>query len=193
MKVLIVLAHPNTDKSFNHAIMELVKKTLTKLGHDVVIQDLYKDHFDPILTLNEEKLQESELPKEVQIAMADVRSAQGMIFIHPNWWGTPPAILKGWIDRVFRVGFAYKFSDNGVIQLFTNKTVQIFNTSNTPRDIELTVYHDPLQNFWETIVFGLCGCKSFQRRNFEPVILSTPDIREQWMKEIEQTIKERFA
>ena len=80
-----------------------------------------------------------------------------------------------------------------MISNFTDKAVQVFTTSNTPRDVELEVYHDPLENFWKTIVFGLVGSKTFGRRNFESVIMSSPDERAQWLAEAEALVKERFA
>ena len=192
MKILVVIAHPNTNQSFNHAIADQVCKTLSLENHDLIVRDLYAEHFDPVLPLNEEKLTIEELPQVIQDNIADVRAADGLIFIHPNWWGTPPAILKGWIDRILRAGFAYKFSENGVVQLLNDKIVQVFTTSNTPQDIELNVYHDPLENFWRNVVFGLCGAKSFERRNFEPIILSTEEIRASWLQEVGATIQRRF-
>lgn len=192
MKTLIVIAHPNTGKSFNHALADQTKKSLEAKGHEVVVHDLYADQFDPILELNEEKKAEADLPKAIRDAIQDVREADGIIFIHPNWWGTPPAILKGWIDRVLRQGFAYRFSEEGPIPLLTDKTVQVFSTSNTPKEVESNVYHEPLENFWKTIVFGLCGTKSFERRNFESIIMSSPEDRSNWIKEVEDTINRRF-
>lgn len=193
MKVLVVLGHPNPGESFNRAIAETVCCTLRRMGHEPVLRDLYAEHFDPILPLGEEKLPEEELPETIRRAMDDVREADGLVFVHPNWWGTPPAILKGWLDRVFRAGFAYSFSPAGAVSNFTDKIAQVFTTSNTPRDVELDVYHDPLENFWETIVFGLVGCRSFARRNFEPIVLSSDRERADWLREVEETIRKRFA
>ncbi len=192
MKITVIIAHPNTDKSFNHAIALTAAETLKEIGHDVTILDLYKENFDPVLTLNEEKLDVSELPEQIRNMMRTVQESDGLIFVHPNWWGTPPAILKGFLDRVFRVGFAYKFSPDGVLALFKDKTAQIFTTSNTPRDVEISVYGDPLENFWKTVVFGLCGCRSFERRNFESIIMSSPEDRQKWLAEVAETIKRRF-
>ena len=192
MKILIILAHPSSGASFNRAIAETAVRTLEEMGHEPILRDLYAERFDPVLLAGEEKLPVEELPREIQDAIRDVADAEGLVFIHPNWWGIPPAILKGWIDRVFRAGFAYRFSADGVVPQFTEKTVQIFTTSNTPREIELEVYHDPLENFWKTIVFGLTGCKSFERRNFESIIMSSDAERKEWLAETERIILRRF-
>lgn len=193
MNTLVVLGHPNGGASFNRAIAETVVRTLRSLGSEVEFSDLYAERFPPVLPFGEERLPEEELPAEIRAAIDRVRRCDGMVFIHPNWWGTPPAILKGWLDRVFRAGFAYKFSADGVIPGFTDKTVQLFTTSNTPREVELSVYHDPLENFWRDVVFGLTGAKSFERRNFEPIILSDDRRRAEWLDEVEQIIRRRFS
>ncbi len=193
MKVLVVLGHPNGGKSFNRAIAEKVCRTLRELGHEPVFHDLYAENFDPILPFQEETLPIEQRPATIQSYIQDVKEARGIVFIHPNWWGTPPAILKGWIDRVFRAGFAYSFSAEGVVPHLADKIAQVFTTSNTPRDIELSVYHDPLENFWKTIVFGLTGCQSFERRNFEPIIMSCDAERADWLQEVGETIRRRFS
>ena len=193
MKVLVILGHPNPGESFNRAIAETAGRVLRELGHEPVLRDLYAEGFDPVMPMGEEKLPIEELPESIRREIDAVRGAGGFVIVHPNWWGTPPAILKGWLDRVFRAGFAYSFSENGVISNFTDKRAQIFTTSNTPRDVELEVYHDPLENFWKTIVFGLVGSKDFGRRNFESIIMSSPEERAAWLAEVESIIKARFA
>ena len=193
MKVLVILGHPNPGESFNRAIAETAGRVLRELGHEPVLRDLYAEGFDPVMPMGEEKLPIEELPESIRREIDAVRGAGGFVIVHPNWWGTPPAILKGWLDRVFRAGFAYSFSENGVISNFTDKRAQIFTTSNTPRDVELEVYHDPLENFWKTIVFGLVGSKDFGRRNFESIIMSSPEERAAWLAEVESIIKKRFA
>jgi putative NADPH-quinone reductase len=192
MRVLIVLSNPNR-ASFNHAIAEVVKSELLFLGHDVKVHDLYFEGFDPVLPLGENLLLESELPFFLREYIDEVRAADGLIFVHPNWWGGVPAILRGWIDRVFRQDSIYNFTQNGIASRIGNKIIQIFSTSNTPRDIELNVYGDPIEVFWKTIVFGMLGSKSFERRNFESIIMSTKEQREEWLNETNEIIKRRFT
>lgn len=191
MKVSIILAHPNPG-SFNHAIAKKVFDTLKSLGHEPILHDLYQEKFDPIL-IHEEVADESLLPEAVKAHCDEIRATDGLVFVHPNWWGTPPAILKGWLDRVVRQGLAYKFGPNGATGFFTEKIARVYTTSNTPRDVELNFYGDPLENFWKTVVFGLCGCKSFNRINFEPIIISTPEQRTEWLRTVENDTREAFA
>ena len=192
MKILLILGHPKPN-SLNHSIAEKSIVVLKELGHEVVFYDLYQERFDPVLPPGEENLPEEELPEYLQDHLCYFKEADGIIFVHPNWWGGPPAILRGWIDRVIRTNSCYKFTPDGVVSHVGGKIVQIFSTSNTPRDIEIKTYGDPIENFWKVIVFGLLGTKSFERRNFESVVLSTPEERRGWIEEVEAILKRRFG
>ena len=75
---------------------------------------------------------------------------------------------------------------------FEGKKAVVFTMSNTPRDMELKVFGDPLENFWKTCVFGFCGLTDFYRRNFESIIISTPEQRKRWLAEVRETIRDRF-
>ena len=192
MKILLILGHPKPD-SFNHAIAEISVRILKELGHEVVFHDLYQEHFDPVLPADEPDMPDEQLPEYLKDYLRSFKEADGVIFVHPNWWGGPPAILRGWVDRVIRTNSCYSFTKDGVISHVGGKIVQIFSTSNTPRDIEVNVYGDPIENFWKVIVFGLLGFRSFERRNFEPVVLSTLGERQGWLSEVEAILKCRFG
>ena len=191
MKILLILGHPNPD-SFNHAIALKTISVLEKLGHEMIVHDLYHEQFNPVLPKGEENMPEENLPEYLQGHIRDFRETTGAVFIHPNWWGGPPAILRGWVDRIIRSKSCYDFTKDGVVSYVGGKTVQIFSTSNTPRDVELNVYGDPIENFWKTIVFGLLGTQSFEHRNFEPVVLSTMEERQHWLDEVEMILVRRF-
>jgi NAD(P)H dehydrogenase (quinone) len=191
MKVLVIIGHQRPG-SFCHAIAETAIRRLRADGHEVIYHDLYEEQFDPILP-EKEIPKTAELPPEIRRYCDEVVAVDGYVVVHPNWWAMPPAILKGWVDRVFRQGVTYAFGGpSGVIQHLAGKKAVVFTTSNTPRDVELQVYGDPLENLWKTCIFGLCGVSDFHRRNFEPIILSTPQQRCEWLAEVEQSIAERF-
>ena len=131
MQISIILAHPDI-KSFNHAIAQTAFEKLKLSGHQVVLHDLYAEGFDPILPIAEIP-QEGIVPDHVERHCQEISSADGIVIVHPNWWGQPPAILKGWIDRVIRPGVAYKFldGDNGEgvpVGLLKAKAAVVFNT-----------------------------------------------------------------
>ena len=135
MKLSLILAHPDPG-SFNHAIAETARQTLLRSGHTVFFHDLYAENFDPILPAHEIP-KDAALSAEIARHCAEIAAADGIIVVHPNWWGQPPAILKGWIDRVIRPGVAYEFleGDDGEgvpVGLLKATTAVVFNTSNTP-------------------------------------------------------------
>lgn len=191
MKVLVVLGHQSKG-SFCHAIADTAMDALSAAGHEVIFHDLYDEQFDPILPPPEIPKQ-AELPARIRQHCDEVAAADGYVIVHPNWWGQPPAVLKGWIDRVFRQGVTYEFAAGGKINGFLQgKTAQVFTTSNTPRDVELQWFGDPLENLWKTCVFDFCGLKDFERRNFESIVLSAPQQRQDWLAEVQEIIRRRF-
>ncbi len=193
MKILIVLGHPKKG-SFNHAIADKAAAILKDNGHTVLFHDLYEEKFDPGLPA-EELICGGKIDPAVEKHCREVTEANGIIIIHPNWWGQPPAVLKGWLDRVIRMGVGYKFSDAGEgepVGLLKSKVVMVFNTSNTPAEREQKVFGDPLENLWKTCVFGFCGVTRFYRRMFEVVIVSTPEQRRQWLDDVGKSVAKYF-
>lgn len=184
MNILIILAHPNQN-SFNHSIAKTAKKTLEKEGHAVIFHDIYDEKFDPVLPI-EEIPRDARLDPVISKHCQDLINADGIIIVHPNWWGQPPAILKGWIDRVIRPGVAYQFieSDNGEgvpIGLLKARSAIVFNTSNTPANREDTIFGDPLERLWKDCIFGLCGVTNFYRIMFRVVVTSDDETRKEWL------------
>ena len=195
MAISIILAHP-TKGSFNHAIADVAARTLRASGHYVCFHDLYAEGFDPVLP-GEEIPKDAPLPPVIEQHCREIAAVEGIVVVHPNWWGQPPAVLKGWLDRVMRQGVAYKFGTNdtgeGVaIGLLKAKRAVVFNTANTPADRERELFGDPLENLWKTCVFDFCGVKSFVRRLYAVVVISTAEQRREWLKDAENTIRECF-
>ena len=195
MNILVILGHPNKG-SFNHAIANTVIETLSNNGHEVFFHDLYEEKFDPILSGQEIPKGDS-LERIIKEHCNEISNADGIVIVHPNWWGQPPAILKGWVDRVIRAGVAYEFKegDNGEgipIGLLKAETALVFNTSNTPRERELQVFGDPLEILWKNCVFDFCGVKNFHRRMFGVIVTSKLEERLDWLKEVRETVDMYF-
>jgi putative NADPH-quinone reductase len=192
MKVSVILAHPNKE-SFNHAIAKAVRDQLQKAGHEIYFHDLYEENFDPILP-KEEILKDAFLPPAVDAYCREITKSDGIIIIHPNWWGQPPAILKGWVDRVIRPGIAYEFIENdkgeGIPNgLLNAKFAIVFNTSNTETEREHNVFGDPLETIWKNCIFDLCGVRNFYRRMFNIIVVSTAEKRKEWLTEVKETVR----
>jgi NAD(P)H dehydrogenase (quinone) len=187
MRILLILAHPDIS-SFNYSIAHAVREALTKKGHDVIFHDLYAEAFDPILPVHE-------IPRDVLLDpvverhCSELVEAEGIVIVHPNWWGQPPAILTGWVDRIVRPGVAYRFVENdsgeGVPEgLIKARTALVINTSNTREERENQVFGDPLERIWRDCVFGLCGVTEFHRRILRIVVTSTVEQRQAWIREM---------
>lgn len=195
MRVSVILGHPYAD-SFNSAIAQVVVSALKRNGHTVMFHDLYQEEFDPVMPANELI---SDITKDslVLCHQREIREADGIIIIHPNWWGQPPAILKGWVDRVLRENVAYTFpqGDSGgglPIGLLRAHIGLVFNTSNTPGERENTVFGDPLQRIWKDCIFAFCGVSTFDRMMFRVIADSTVGEREGWLDQVREMICRYF-
>lgn len=197
MNILVILGHPDPS-SFNHAIAQTARDELISLGHDVVFHDLIAEKFDPYLPAGEIP-KDAVLPPDIKLHCDELANADGVVIVHPNWWGMPPAVLKGWIDRVVRCGVAYEFEETdggeGVpVRLLTRlKAVTVFNTGNTPLERETAVFGDPLQRIWKDCVFGLCAEAEFHRRYFTVICLSTEEQRQTWLGEVRQMMRDIYG
>lgn len=189
MKVLIILGHPNK-KSFNHSIAEICREQIEANGHIVFFHDLYAEKFDPIQYIDNEN---SDIKDDIKSHCSHLKSCDAIIVIHPNWWGQPPAIIKGWIDRVLLPGVAYDFelNDKGdyiPVGLLKAKVGLVLNTSNTPTIFE----NDVLDAIWKNKVLNICGVNEVKRINFGMVKKSDDSQRTKWLLEVKQLVKSLF-
>ena len=196
MNISVLLAHPNTE-SFNHAIAHVAADALTEQGHTVFFHDLYAEDFSALLP-HEEFEKDTDVPPEIQLYCDELAMSDGIIIAHPNWWGQPPAVLKGWVDRVIRPGVAYEFLDGDsgegiAVGLLKAQAVLVFNTGNTPLEREMSIFGDPLETLWNTCIFEFCGVKLFHRKLFQVIVTSSEEQRRKWLDEVRETVKEYFA
>ena len=188
---LLIIAHPSA-RSFSHAMAQTAAQALPE--HRLVVHDLYAERFDPVQPTGESGAPSVPL---VEAHCRDLQAADLVLVFHPNWWGQPPAILKGWIDRVFRPGVAYEYPpgagpDAPLQGLLKARAALIFNTSNTPPARERDVFGDPLDLLWKRCVFGACGVDRVERRMCGPMASSTAEERDAWLAEV-RAVVERYA
>ncbi len=192
MQVSVILAHPDP-ASFNHAIARTIVATFAHNDARVNFHDLYLEQFEPLLPA-EEIARDAPLSAPVAAHCREIGEADLIVIIHPNWWGQPPAILKGWIDRVIRPGVAYEFlegdSGEGVpMGLLQAKRALVFNTSNTEAGREDQVFGDPLEAIWKNCIFELCGVDDVHRKTFSIVITSSEEQRSSWLTEVRELVE----
>lgn len=187
MLALIIIANPNSD-SFSHAMATTAERVLGEANYEISSHDLYAEGFDPVQPYGETDNIRSD-DELVEIHCSALSRADMLLIFHPNWWGQPPAILKGWIDRVVRLGTAYHYPTGtgleGVpVGLLTAKCAFVFNTSNTPQEREEAEFGDPLDTIWRKCVFKLCGIDNVVRRMYGPTAGSSPEKRKKWLVEV---------
>ncbi len=133
MKHLVVVAHPAAD-SFTMAIARTYTAELEQLGHSHVTYDLYRMGFNPVLTAQELQPITADHPAsfDVMEAQDDIRAADALTLIYPLWWLSMPAMIKGYIDRVFARGFAYEPHQGSVRGLLHGKKAVLITLSGAP-------------------------------------------------------------
>jgi NAD(P)H dehydrogenase (quinone) len=188
MRAQVIIAHPSST-SFSHAMAAAATKVLNAHGCEVSTHDLYAERFDPVQTTIE-SANTASADALVEQHCTELIAADIILIFHPNWWGQPPAILKGWVDRVFRLNTAYGYPpgtpfEGEPVGLLKARCALIFNTSNTPAAREAQVFGDPLERLWRDCIFGLCGVTNVVRRMAGPMGGSTPEQRAAWLREVE--------
>ncbi|MGW2563238.1 NAD(P)H-dependent oxidoreductase [Streptomyces sp. NPDC001514] len=185
MHIGVYLAHPRPG-SFNHAVFDAVVEELRGRGCHVSAHDLCAEGFTPLLTADETGTVRSAPPahdSQVALHRAEVATLDAMVFVHPNWWGMPPAVLTGWVQRVLAPGVAYKLgtAEGEPTGLLKAGRALVLNTSDTPADREESEFGDPLQRIWSACVLPYAGVDDVRRVVFRTVTDSTDEARAAWL------------
>lgn len=190
-KNLVVLAQPKRE-GFNRAIANAAAAALSNVQSSdeqdgrVEMIDLYADGFNPVMPAEElpRKFSFDERTLHYQEA---VRTADRLVFVHPDWWGGPPAIMKGFLDRVFRPGVAYgfheaDFRDADAPGLFSGKRADIFMTTDAlpPEEGKTELSWAPAL-VWKQNVMEFCGLTDVHVHVFWNLRGSTYAERKAWL------------
>ncbi|MDI1365527.1 MAG: NAD(P)H-dependent oxidoreductase [bacterium] len=167
----VILAHPKPT-SFCGAVARTCAEHLRAMNHKVIVRDLYALDFDP-------RLKADELPTASgAVAAADVIAERGLladvsnfIFVYPFWFNAPPAMLKGYVDRVFGMGFGYAPMGGGAEPLLDGKTLLSFSTSGAPDAwVNSTGALKALMTVFDLHVSGVCGLRVLDHKHFGGVV-----------------------
>ena len=194
MKILIVYSHPNP-ASFNYAIKEASEKELEQLGHDVKVRDLYQLGFNPVLSGGDfEGIHSGNTLTEIKEEQDYVDWADALIFIHPVWWTGLPAMVKGYIDRIFSFGFAYTYEDGMPKGLLDGKKVFIINTTGAPFEYyHDNGMHDVLKRTSDEGIYEFCAMEVIDHVFYGAVPAVTDEDRQGYLVDILKKIKKYFA
>lgn len=156
MRTLIILGHPDKN-SFTARLADAYEQGAKEKGGDVMRINLIDLKFDPILRngYNRSQLLEADLVEAQRL----IKWANHLVFIFPVWWSAPPALLKGFIDRVFLPGFAFKFRENssGWDKLLTGRSSRMILTSDAPVAWLYLNYFHPAVNMMKKATLEFCG------------------------------------
>ena len=195
MKHLIVLAHPRK-VSFTHSVAQSYAEAAIALGHEVILRDLYAINFNPVAGESESYTRSMGEPAEdLRTEMAHVNAADVLVFVCPVWWIAPPAMMKGWLDRVLRPGFAYGYRpDRKVGGLLTGKKGMVFtNAGSTVQEFLDSGNMQSIRTMWDVGTIRFCDMTLLEHVHFGPVgSRSSPEMIEQYLQQVRSTVVRHF-
>lgn len=191
LKVAVILGHPD-GRSLSSAIARAYAKGAQDRGATVREIDLSRLSFDPVLWhgYNEIQALEPDLIKAQQtIGWSDL-----LVFAYPTWWGSAPALLKGFIDRVFLPGFAFKYRENSRLwdKLLAGRSARLLVTMDTPGWYYRWVVRQPGHEMMRRSILGFSGVKPVWISRFGAVRGSDENDRRQWLEQA-RSLGERDA
>lgn len=190
MKAVVVYAHPNP-MSFNAAIAAVVREELEKKKVEVKFKDLYAMKWNPVLSGSDfEGYHRGGIAEDVKLEQADIDQAGLLVMIAPVWWYSVPAILKGYIDRVFSIGFAYEYTSSGPRGKLSGKQGLLITTSGADeRQNQRTGMTDLIKKSVADSLFGFSGFAGYQYKNFFAVPTVSDEGRKAMLGELRQFVQ----
>ena len=184
-KVLIINGHPDRESLCS----ELAKRYqfgAQSAGATCQLIHLIDLEFSPILQHGYR--QKMELEPDLVKMQAAIQEADHLVFVYPTWWGTQPALLKGFIERVFLPDFAFSYRKRSMLwdKLLTGKSARLIVTMDTPQWFYRMVYKQPGHNAMRKGVLQFCGIDPVKISSFSPVKTSTEEIRKKWLNKVEK-------
>jgi len=178
--ILVILGHPDKN-SFCGSLAKAYIDGAKASGSEVREIQLGELEFDPILWNGYHKIQE--LEPDLEKAQELIQWSNHIVFVYPNWWGAMPALMKGFFDRVFLPGFAFKYGEGSSIpeKLLTGRTAQLMVTMDTPAWYYRWIFHRPGHNQMKRTILEFCGIKVTKISEFTPIQASSQAQREKWI------------
>ena len=178
--ILLILGHPRK-QSLCGALADAYRAGADEAGHTVESIHLGSLDFDPILRNGYDKPQALE-PDLVNV-QKQIARADHLVFVYPTWWGGLPALLKGFIDRVFLPGFAFKYRENSLRwdRLLIGKSAHLLVTMDSPPWYYRWVSRMPGHHQMKRTILGFSGINPVRISSFGPVKTSKKAQREKWL------------
>lgn len=186
-KILIINGHPNA-KSYCAALCDAYLRGAIKSGHEVVLLNLHELKFDLNFNGSYTELKTQTVEKDLIFAQEKITRADHLVIVHPVWWGSVPALLKGFFDKTLLPGFAFQYRKGSAFwdKLLSNKTASIIYTADTPPWFYHIFFRAPSVNMLRQRILGFCGIKTISVTGIGPIRKSTQSFRETWLLKIEK-------
>lgn len=184
-QILIISAHPDPE-SFCSALAQSYYKGALISGAEVDLINLSELKFNPILKYGYHK--RTELEPDLIEAQKKIRAANHLVFVYPTWWGTFPALLKGFIDRVFLPGFAFQYKEDSVFweKKLKGKSARLITTMDSPKWYYRFVYRNAGHHAMKKAFLNFCGVRPVKVTSFQIIKTSTAEKRNQWLAQTEK-------
>ncbi|MDO1559917.1 NAD(P)H-dependent oxidoreductase [Brevundimonas sp. 2R-24] len=179
MKHALILANPKP-RSFSRMMADAYADAATAAGHEVVLRDLYALGFDPRLMADEVPTEPSAQPRPDALAEREaLQDADVFVFVYPIWFGGPPAILKGYVERVFGQGFGYRSVKAGGMEplLRGKKLISFTSTGSENAWLVDSGGWDAVRKVFDQRIAQACGLQALDHVNFGGVDNDLPPAR----------------
>ncbi len=195
MHVFIILSHPRGD-SFNAGICRALIEGLEEAGHSWDLADLYQEGFNPCLGSDElPDLGYAPPTEDVRAYQERIQKAQALVFVFPVWWFGLPAILKGFIDRVFQENWAYRFTSSGVAKgLLRHEKALVISSAGASAALYKTFgFGKPIEKVLGRWTLKVCGIKEVKQVVFYDVVKTNAGTRRKYLEQARRLGRSYFG
>jgi len=185
--ILLILGHPS-ENSFCNALLDAYKTGAEKAGATCKTIYISQLKFDVNLSDGYKTGETMQLEKDLVASQELIKWADHVVMAYPNWWGFMPAIAKGFIDRLFLPGFAFKHQSGKIFpdKLLKGKSMRLLMTMDTPKWWFYLIYRASQYQILKDIVFGYVGFDPIRFSTFGFMRKSTDKLRKSWLKKVEE-------
>jgi putative NADPH-quinone reductase len=183
-KILIINGHPDKESFCNELALKY-KKGADTSGAECKLVNLVDLEFNPSLSNGYRK--RTELEPDLLMMQQEILKAEHIVLVYPNWWGTYPALLKGFLDRILLPGYAFSYRENSVFinKLLSGKTARLIVTMDSPSWYYALFLKSPGHTTMKKGILGFCGIKPVKVTSFGPMRNSAESKRKEWMQKVE--------
>lgn len=189
-KILIINGHPDK-QSFCSELAKQYKQGADSTGAECKLINLTDLKFNANLESGYRK--RTHLEPDLLMMQQEILNAEHLVFVYPNWWGTYPALLKGFLDRTLLPGFAFSYRENSIMinRLLKGRSARLIVTMDSPGWYYSLFLKSPGHNSMKKGVLEFCGIKPVKITSFSPVRQSTDQKRKNWLSIAEELGKKQ--